>query len=145
MKFIHCYFILLVITINPKYVLAQCIAFTYDAAGNRTQRNICPAPLPVVTAAEVTSLTEQSQVPDESLDLTEVRIIPNPSTGLYQLTSSGLPQETPLLVLDNQGHVVQQRLLGDGLIDISALADGLYVFRIATPTKIISKKVLKIQ
>lgn len=132
-----------ILLLQCSQLLAQCIIFTYDAAGNRTQRNICPAPLPAQAEQEVISLQEQDLLMDKTWDESDVRVTPNPSAGLFTLTASGLPVETPLLILDIHGRVIRKGVLGDGVVDLQQHAAGMYILRLELPQKIISKKVVK--
>lgn len=84
-----------IVTLFINELYSQCITFTYDAAGNRTQRNICPAPLPAQAEQEVINLQDQNLLKDKTWDESDVRVTPNPSAGLFALTAPRLPVETP--------------------------------------------------
>ncbi len=103
------------------------ICLEYDNAGNRVSRNDC-------ISAFAPNGEEQSaafKLPENAtLVEGEVRLLPNPTTGIFQLQTNDFPAETNVSVFDALGRVLFYRQLGDGQFDLSTRSAGTYYIRI---------------
>jgi hypothetical protein len=96
--------------LNPN---ARC--YSYDAAGNRTNRYSCPGKTDVLDP----TLAQQ--------ELSNLVVFPNPTQGVCQLKTEGLPPEANLQLTNLNGAVMWQRALGNGQFDMSVLPPGMYL------------------
>lgn len=123
MKIIFCFYF----TIIVANLTAQCITYTYDAAGDRTSRNICPEAIrnyidPITT--------NNAQVTRAELNNHDINIYPNPTFGFVEVRSEYLSVNSQILITDILGRKFYSRALMDGKIDFSSLMPGRYYLRI---------------
>lgn len=119
--------LLLIISFWIKTLSAQCITFTYDAAGDRIARNICPEALrsnigPIAT--------NSAQATRSQLKNHDINIFPNPTNGVIEVRSVYLSTNSQVLITDILGRNFYSGSLRDGKIDFSVLAPGRYYLRI---------------
>ena len=114
------------ITLCAVYALqAQTsVCFTYDAAGNRTKRELC------CTACLTNSGVEDRQPVSVTSGAEKLTIVPNPSAGVVSFRTEGIPADAQVTLFDLSGAILAQRLLGDGRFDWSAQPPGTYVVHI---------------
>lgn len=96
------------------------ICYTYDAAGNRTKRQLC-----CTNCLNGPHSGDRQQASSEAAG--KLLLVPNPTTGLFRLESAGVPENAQLLILDMAGKVLISRQFGDGQIDLSAFPPGTYI------------------
>jgi len=108
------------------------IQYTYDNAGNRTQRAyVCNNMLVAATA-------------DNAMQLTEV-LAPNPTTGKFSVTFSKALQNADIIIADGTGRAVI-RMKGNGNrvdFDISLFAAGVYFLQVKDENRLFEKKIVK--
>lgn len=115
------------------------IVYTYDAAGNRTQRKYVCNNSPATTAYTST----------KSLDLKTVqqvdRLFPNPTTGHFTVTFSKPLDNGQVTLMDMGGRVLQQSVKSGSQVefDISRQPAGIYLLRIQDGINAITQKVVK--
>lgn len=119
---------------------AQTLHFTYDAAGNRTERK----PYTGRSRAAADSLVGAG---DEA-GAPEVSIYPNATGGLLYVAWPGAEAAVPadIRIFDLQGRLVaRKRMETAGLItfDLTGCAPGVYLLKFASQDKHFSTKLLK--
>ncbi len=122
----------------------QRIYYGYDAAGNRTTR----------TAYNIYQLRSVSNTPDDDGEETNalasewrMLVAPNPTHGFVQvlITGMGDPSQCTLTVVSAFGQSVLLADARQGIttLDLSALADGLYILRTDIDGTIMTAKIIK--
>lgn len=76
-------------------------------------------------------------------ELQGVNAFPNPTSGAIQLT--GIPQRSQLQVFDMQGRIQKNAVLTQGTndLDISDLAQGVYLFRVIAESGVWNRQIIK--
>ena len=112
---------------------AQCILFTYDNAGNRTQRKYDPICILALTegnggdaAAKTDSVTIFARV--AALGLQKTILYPNPATSQVAVRTTEFSEAAQVAVYNSAGYIVFTTGLTSDRIDILHLPPGLYVF-----------------
>ncbi len=106
---------------------AQCITFTYDAAGDRTARNICPQPLVSNTDKVLTTQIASWQEIDDA----DLVLSPNPSSGIVEIRSAILSADAEITLSDILGRVIPIHWSqGQNNIDLTGLQNGRYFLRV---------------
>lgn len=114
-------------------ISAQCIAFTYDAAGDRTARNICPQP---IAAPSGQTHLATADITWQEINDTDINLYPNPTYGIIQIRSAILSRDAEMLVTDILGRVmVINKKVSTGWLDLSDLQAGRYFVRIVDDKK----------
>ncbi len=128
---------------------AQTIRYTYDAAGNRTERYIDMTP--EVRSAKAAATEGDAAAPEELEDRSlsnAIRIYPNPTEGLLKVEIDNLQenQKASIALMTLQGQTVLRKSNVQGMteLDISNSLQGTYIMRISidgnnTEWKIIKK------
>jgi hypothetical protein len=111
------------------------VVYTYDAAGNRTQR--------VYLCNNGTRAETVTQNKDEAIQVTA--LYPNPTTGQFRVTFTKALQHAQVIFIDMGGHVMQQRSVSGNLLDfdISTFPAGVYWIKIADGDNRLVYKVIK--
>ena len=128
--------ILIMLCLVPD-VLGQSVSFTYDAAGNRTQRTIFLQQAPQTRA----SATEHEAIKDlempryeDLLGERKVVIYPNPTRGMIMIEFQGYGEMTGarLLLYNMQGNLLQQvnNVELSSIIDLTAYPSGMYILHL---------------
>ncbi len=113
---------------------AQTIAFSYDAAGNRTKREIIFQKSSKVRIDS--TLTSGKPVADiepitELMDKMKITIYPNPTLGQLSVEITSIPRDVSgeIKIYNITGNVIQQReKLGPlNQLDLSAYPAGIYI------------------
>ena len=100
---------------------AQCLEYTYDAAGNRTGRsNVC-------TLLREENVAERSVEDITKEENASVIVSPNPAMEKIHVSAKGFGVNASTVVLDVSGRQVIQPTSVLEQIDISGLVPGLYV------------------
>ena len=105
---------------------AQCIQFTYDAAGDRISRSVCPQALIADTKETLESKNAALQVKSDGA----ISIFPNPTTGIIQITSQDGVDYESVMVSDILGRVLINKKNFGGTLDISHLQEGRYFIKV---------------
>ena len=122
--------------------------FTYDAAGNRTQRILCGNSglatedndgIKQKETIEKEAIAENRET-DKKL---EVLLFPNPTEGHFSIQMSEVTETTTLLIYDFQGKLVMNQRYGNGEFDISHFASGTYYLVLRDRDVIWSGKVVR--
>ena len=100
---------------------AQCLEYTYDAAGNRTGRsNVC-------TLLREENVADRAVIEIAEEEKNAVIVIPNPAMERIHVSAKGFGVNASTVVLDVSGRQVIQPTSVLEQIDISGLVPGLYV------------------
>ncbi len=121
---------------------AQSIKYTYDDAGNRTERSKLTVQS-MTRAAVSNGETQPADTPEkagepvqleEMLAGTKVTIYPNPTKGMLRvdITASKIPKDACIHIYNVSGTLVRQLtgVSATNNIDISAQPAGTYIMRI---------------
>ncbi len=116
---------------------------TYAAAGEYivelVTENFCCADTTTFNVSVGLNSLKEVNVP-------EINISPNPATDWVQidLQETAAPKTVRLKLLNLQGQeLLQQRINGSGIIDLSALKAGIYLLQLETEQTTITQKLLK--
>lgn len=138
------FFLTLLIMCWASTALAQqSIHYTYDATGNRTGRSIFSLML------RETDESDEEQRNTESRMTGEWKVIaaPNPTHGLVQVHIQGLHEfnNCILTLIDVTGRTALTETTSQRLVtlDMTALADGLYLLRADIDGTIVVVKIIK--
>lgn len=115
------------------------VVYTYDAAGNRTQRTyLCNNSSRVAFAP---LLTENTPAKVQQV----AHLYPNPTTGRFTVTFSQSLMNATVTLLDMAGNVLHQsRKSGNEVqFDLSSYSAALYIVRVTNGENSISFKVVK--
>jgi hypothetical protein len=117
------------------------VVYTYDAAGNRTQRvYVCNNARKAMVAADSTlnqfNVKEVVQVS---------ALYPNPTSGTFLIAFTQPLKQALVTFTDMQGHSLQQRVVSgtQATFDISSFPAGIYWIKIANGNKPVIYKVIK--
>jgi len=131
------YFIMLCLCSCCYAVQAQSISYQYDAAGNRTARNVSGTR----SSEEVThieTLNYGSETP-------ELKAFPNPVQDEFTVEVIGyssLPEE--ILLFDMNGRIIsRQKANGSTLFNLGGQPAGIYLIKTVINDTLVSLKVLK--
>lgn len=107
------------------------ICYTYDAAGNRIKRQVCALPLTNQENNELQQLLELQSIDlrtssDESNDLTELIVYPNPTSGSFRLINQEALSGSLMLVISFTGKLVESMKISESDIDLTHLPSGSY-------------------
>lgn len=133
--------ILIMCTANS--VLAQQnISYGYDAAGNRTIRSV------YIHSREMDESNEEQRISDHRMTSDwKVIAAPNPTHGLVQVHIQGLHEFSHciLTLIDVTGRTALTQTTSQRLVtlDMTALADGLYLLRADIDGTVIVVKIIK--
>ncbi len=137
------FLILLIMCVAKTTFAQQSIHYTYDATGNRTGRSIFSLML------RETDESDEEQRNTESRMTGEWKVIaaPNPTHGLVQVHIQGLHEfnNCILTLIDVTGRTALTETTSQRLVtlDMTALADGLYLLRADIDGTIVVVKIIK--
>lgn len=138
------FFMTLLIMCSANTALAQqSIAYGYDASGNRTSRSVYIPMLRVTDESE----DEQNNTNNRMTSDWKVIAAPNPTHGLVQVLIRGLREfgQCTLTLADPMGRIVLTVNTSKTLttLDMTALADGLYLLRTDIDGTVAAVKIIK--
>jgi hypothetical protein len=138
------YLYLLVSIINCTNLFAQTkVCYTYDKAGNRTDRTVCLKSV----EATVDSVSIAKTPIAENLGEMVITLYPNPTKGQLTVKITNMPDNTKgeITLHDLAGRLMirQNSKQESTLIDLSAHPLGIYVLRIRAGDKVSEWKVIK--
>ncbi len=119
--------------INNLYSQSNQRCYSYDTAGNRTQRTCSFFRIvdrETIEIAKVkTDLTESRAKDDETAP--KVSIVPNPASTVIEIVAEGFTKSASWTVVSQDGKIIMSGplILGQK-VDISHLHEGLYYLRI---------------
>ena len=122
--------------------LCSPVMYTYDGAGNRTDRyQVCTCQQPsgrLASPAQTNDNTNQAAS-------TMLSIQPNPTTGKVTIVFASALEKGTIVVTDATGkQVATYAVSGSNYeIDMAMLPGGLYVFTLQTADRLESRKVVK--
>jgi hypothetical protein len=134
------------------------IEFTYDYAGNRTERHVIylrepddsvaqEIEYPVKNAVNTNQTGNENVIYKELLGEQEICIFPNPTKGEITVEITNLQQTAPekLEVFSLAGESVfsENMLQNKTVVDLSKLPPGTYVLKILLDTKLSTWKIIK--
>lgn len=121
----------------------QSIAYGYDASGNRTSRSVYIPMLRVTDESE----DEQNNTNNRMTSDWKVIAAPNPTHGLVQVLIRSLREfgQCTLTLADSMGRIVLTVNTSQTLttLDMTALADGLYLLRADIDGTVAAVKIIK--
>ena len=121
----------------------QSIAYGYDASGNRTSRSVYIPMLRVTDESE----DEQNNTNNRMTSDWKVIAAPNPTHGLVQVLIRSLREfgQCTLTLADSMGRIVLTVNTSQTLttLDMTALADGLYLLRADIDGTLAAVKIIK--
>ncbi|RFS18767.1 T9SS C-terminal target domain-containing protein [Chitinophaga silvatica] len=118
------------------------LVYTYDAAGNRTQRmyvcNNARVGRDTATAAVMKELNADAIVQVNA-------IYPNPTTGIFQITFTKALKQARVSLIDLSGHILKQQVESGSILtyDISNYPAGVYYIKITEGSFSITHKLIK--
>jgi hypothetical protein len=135
---------LLILALKVSNINAQSYqrCYTYDNAGNRTQRACNFFRILDIKTQEATNVTPEMVEPrtnDNSITINAV-IKPNPSSGEIEILTKGFGPDASYTILSSEGRVLLSGpvVLGQK-VDVSHLPEGLYYIRIVEGDKLTTK------
>ena len=123
MKYLFC----ILCTLFFENLYAQCIQSTYDAAGDRISRSVCPEAL--VSGPKEKNDAKNIQAIDR-YNSDDIIIFPNPTDGIIRIQSSEGIIYKSIMVSDILGRILVDKKDFSGSLDISHLQAGRYFVRI---------------
>ena len=133
------------LTTIPTVAKAQNVSYTYDAAGNRIKREIVMSRQQSPTRS---AKTEEQESFSEMLAQKQIKIHPNPTSGLLKVEVLGLEPDDVcqlrLFTASGQQIINREATSSTTSLDISSRPNGVYLLRISigkdeTTWKIIKK------
>src|SRR5688500_12050522 len=114
--------LILLVLIGSKCIAQNNYLFTYDDAGNRTERILIQARM--VPGLDSTSYT----IKDKFYDY-EFIIYPNPTTSIIIIDIFPLPQKSIFLINDASGHLLYEKesFQKQTIIDMSKYENGIFI------------------
>lgn len=115
----------------PALAQTKVFEYTYDASGNRTQREFIQ--LKSATVPGGAGLSEQQEILEDALGDRGIKIYPNPTRGKITVSISGLEKEPArVLVFSPQGRLIaDKKFTGpENTVDLSAQPAGMYLMKI---------------
>jgi hypothetical protein len=130
----------LTLLLNLNVSAAQCIQYSYDAAGNRTLRKAVTQEFTQArTKTHGETMQDETAAQSGTLEASKptprITVYPNPTHGLLvvNIVSSNPSAEVQVHLYSISGVLVQQWVItsGNSTLDISALMTGIYIMRVA--------------
>jgi hypothetical protein len=126
------------------------IVYTYDAAGNRTQRQYAcnntgrvagPEAIASVVRMPSDTLSDKKPVTVEQVEA----LYPNPTTGLFTVTFTQALKNASVELLDANGRIVQRHQKSGSKMsfDLSGVPSGLYLIVINENGRRFSQRIIK--
>lgn len=115
----------------PALAQTKVFEYTYDASGNRTQREYIQLKSAAVPGDE--SLSEEQKILEDALDRHGIKIYPNPTKGKIAVSIAGLEKEPArVLVFSPQGKLIADKEFTgtENTVDLSAQPAGIYLMKI---------------
>lgn len=115
----------------PALAQTKVFEYTYDASGNRTQREFIQLKSAAVPGGE--SLSEEQKILEDALDGHEIKIYPNPTKGMITISIAGLDKEPArVLIFSPQGSLIADKQFTgpENTVDLSAQPAGMYLMKI---------------
>lgn len=134
----------LILAVASTTATAQNVIYTYDAAGNRIKREIVMNrnSSPTRSAQE-----KQEDVYSEMLSKKQVRIYPNPTSGMLKVEVLNLDEgdNCSLRIFNSAGSQITSThtTSATASLDISSQPDGIYFLRIAIGKEESTWKIIK--
>lgn len=136
--------ILLFVTVATNTATAQNVSYTYDAAGNRIKREIVMRRNGAPTRG---AKGETEEVYSEMLSKKQVRIYPNPTSGLLkvEVLNVGNEESCTLRLFNSVGTQLISTTTAStaSTLDISNQPNGIYVLHIAIGKEESTWKIIK--
>jgi hypothetical protein len=143
MKKLYITGIIAILSIFGMRLRAQNIVYTYNEAGNRTNRSI-------IYVEQLRSSTEETSPSETTSGLTpeqEVKLYPNPTKGILTVEIPRLSETSPakIQIIDISGRTVKHRKTASrqNTFDFSNQANGIYLMKITLNDEISTWKIIK--
>lgn len=125
-------------------IYSQRVEYTYDATGNVTSRKV----IVMTRSAEVTADKDTvARVQSDFLDKKEIKIYPNPTSGILYIKMSKFNPNSKLqlFLFDLSGRCIMNRMLREetASIDISPFNRGIYILRLQSKEAHSEWKIIK--
>lgn len=135
-----------IILLAATVVKSQNFRYSYDAAGNRTMREVIqmPGAVPEIdtTYNDSTKLVKENNYKDKyetALGEQKITVYPNPTKGELKIDITNLPETTTglIIITDMQGRVIyeNQNITSTNNLNISNASAGNYVLKIIVDNK----------
>lgn len=139
-------FVLCTISLLPISTFSQQVKFSYDAAGNRTQRiKVYKSSQASVADTIVNEKTEQNK--EVSFNSLTFKVFPNPTIDNVTIKCEGWSQtdDVEIILLSVKGDILQQFSLTNNSspIDLSMYPKGLYLLRVTIANHTEQWKIVK--
>lgn len=135
---------LLLLTFSIEGGLAQKIAYTYDAAGNRVSRQYVVG-LRSATVSKIEGI--DSTLVEAFLDNWSVFVYPNPTKGALSVKVANVPKDKKVMIklYSPNGLQLQNINVSDGINPVNMLSyvSGWYILRVHVGEKNIEFKIIK--
>jgi hypothetical protein len=127
------------------YYISCSIKYTYDAAGNRTQRLYECVPIPDGTGGYPRLAAPKKT--NETPTVIESILFPNPCNGIFSIKTSQPMQDATVNVLDLSGRLIKSFTFNGNQqeMDIRALADGQYTIQFIIQNNTNMHKLIKVE
>ena len=131
------YFILIFTLLIPLTITSQTITYSYDACGNRINREIILS----------RSIDTSEKTFEEKLSENTIIIYPNPTEGLLKIEIKGWEQSEnqSISVYNSNGGLINNTIITSSIteIDLSECANGIYILTITYNNDISNWKIIK--
>lgn len=131
------YFILIFTLLIPITIKSQTITYSYDACGNRINREIILS----------RSINTSEKTFEEKLSENTIIIYPNPTEGLLKIEIKGWEQSEnqSISVYNSNGGLINNTIITSSIteIDLSECANGIYILTITYNNDISNWKIIK--
>ena len=135
--------IIAILSVSGLRLTAQNVVYTYDEAGNRTNRSI-------IYIEDLRSSTEDTSPPETISGLTseqEVKFYPNPTRGILTVEILRLSETNPaeIQIIDTSGRTVKhlKTVSLQNTLDLGNLTNGIYLLKITLKDETATWKIIK--
>lgn len=104
----------------------QCINYSYDPAGNRVSRNICPQPLVIPGGISIT----KNILEHLSHEISDLKVFPNPGRDFIEIRSSQFSGNSKVQIINILGQKMYEGILNDYRVNMAGWQSGRYFLRL---------------
>jgi hypothetical protein len=142
------YYILLLLSGIALNVFSQNrVTYDYDAAGNRLSGLSSQLRMAAITDQKTEDEIDTEEVYFDKIDLSNIRIYPNPTKGILKIEITRMSEENPINIqlYDMSGRMLinEQNAAPFTDLNISGQPDGTYILTIFTDNRTTHWKIIK--